>query len=230
MSRIAAEELPRPSSGAPAWGSTPQAPQYFVAASPARSAGRRGLGLALAGGLAVLAVGAMVYRGVSKDDSPTTLASGKGTSTTAVTATATAATVVGEGAAGNSALTAAELDAAYTAVFGVRGDAATLDCVGGQIGVEGGQAARLAHGEMLDFEEARTAFMPFVACASDEDFLAGMVPLTMQLFNQQADQTCIAGDLAAFADADRAEALALALTDPNLFASRLVDHFQPCAF
>ena len=225
MSRIAAEELPRPSSGAPVWGQAPQAPRYFVAASPARSAGRRGLGLALAGGLAVLAVAALVYRGVNKDDSPA-LASGKGTSTTTVTE----ATVVGDGAAGNSALTAAELDAAYTAVFGVRGDAAALDCVSGQIGVEGGQAARLAHGEMLDFEEARTAFMPFVACASDDDFLAGMVPLTMQLFNQQADQTCIAGDLAAFGDADRAEALALALTDPNLFASRLVDHFQPCAF
>jgi hypothetical protein len=229
MSRIAAEELPRPTSGAPVWGSTAQAAQYLVAASPGRPAGRRGLGLALAGGLAVLAIGALVYRGVSKDDG-TTVASGKGTGNTTVTATATAATVVGDGAAGNSALTAAELDAAYTAVFGVRGDAATLGCLGGQIGVEGGQAARLAHGEMLDFEEARTAFMPFVTCAPDDDFLAGMVPLTMQLFNQQADQTCIEGDLAAFGDADRAEALALALTDPNLFAGRLVDHFQPCAF
>jgi hypothetical protein len=99
-----------------------------------------------------------------------------------------------------------------------------------QIGVEGGQAARLAHGEMLDFEEAKTAFAPFVSCAPDGDFLAEMVPLTMQLFDQQADQSCIEGNLAAFGVADRAEALALALTDPTSFASRLVEYFQPCAF
>ena len=57
-----------------------------------------------------------------------------------------------------------------------------------------------------------------------------MVPVTMQLFGQQADSSCIEANLAAFAVPDRAEALALALTDPQLFGDRLFSYFQPCAF
>ena len=143
---------------------------------------------------------------------------------------ATEATVAGQGAAGNSALTTAELDAAYTAVFGVRGSATTLECVNSEIGLEGGQAARLARGEVLTFDEANAAFTPFVSCAPDADFNFGMVPVTMQLFGQQADSSCIEANLAAFAVPDRAEALALALTDPQLFGDRLFSYFQPCAF
>ena len=110
------------------------------------------------------------------------------------------------------------------------GSATTLECVNSEIGLEGGQAARLARGEVLTFDEANAAFTPFVSCAPDADFNFGMVPVTMQLFGQQADSSCIEANLAAFAVPDRAEALALALTDPQLFGDRLFSYFQPCAF
>jgi hypothetical protein len=118
MSRIAAEELPQPTSGAPVWGPAPLVPQYIATASPARSTRRHGLGLAVAGGLVALAVGTLVYRGLNKDDS--TAASGNrkttgtGTGTGTGNTTVTEATASGQGAAGNSTLTAAELDAAYS--------------------------------------------------------------------------------------------------------------------
>ena len=211
MSRIATEELPSPIVAH--WATSPLPP----VARPPR-AGRTGL--AIVGGLTLAVVGVLAVLGLRSDD----------TAATSTTEPATEATVAGPGAAGNSALTTAELDAAYTAVFGVRGSATTLECVNSEIGLEGGQAARLARGEVLTFDEANAAFTPFVSCAPDADFNFGMVPVTMQLFGQQADSSCIEANLAAFAVPDRAEALALALTDPQLFGDRLFSYFQPCAF
>jgi hypothetical protein len=153
------------------------------------------------------------------DDNTSTVGAGTRSSTTVV-----------QGAAGNSTLTMAEVGSAYVAVFGVQGDATTLSCVSNQIGAEGGQAARLAHGETLTFEEASAAFMPFVGCAPDADFDAGVVPTVMQLFGQQADVACIEDNATALGTADRAAALALAITDPSTFAQRLTEYFVPCSF
>lgn len=175
-------------------------------------------GVAVLGGLAAIAAGTFGFLQLRDDSSPA-VGAGAGTSSTPA-----------QGAAGNTALTAAELGSAYVAVFGVQADPTTLSCVGERLGAEGGQASRLARGEALTFEEASAAFMPFVTCAPDADFTAGVVPTVMQLFEQQADATCIEERSAALGAADRAAALALAITDPTTFAQQLTDYFVPCSY
>ena len=96
MSRIATEELPSPIVAH--WATSPLPP----VARPPR-AGRTGL--AIVGGLTLAVVGVLAVLGLRSDD----------TAATSTTEPATEATVAGQGAAGNSALTTAELDAAYTA-------------------------------------------------------------------------------------------------------------------
>ena len=105
-----------------------------------------------------------------------------------------------------------------------------MSCIDQQLGAEGGQAARLARGEALTFEEASVAFLSFVTCAPDADFNAVMVPMVLQLFGQNADAACIGSTATALGNADRAAALALALTDQTTFAQQLSSYFVPCAF
>jgi hypothetical protein len=52
----------------------------------------------------------------------------------------------------------------------------------------------------------------------------------MDLFGQQADATCIETNASAWGIADRAGALALAITDPASFAQQLTDYFVPCSY
>lgn len=221
MSRITADELPIPFTAVAPW---------EVAAQSAR---RRSAGFAMwaASGLAVFAFGVLAVHGLDRrgeapgndnvdrassdnrdsgnDDSGND-SSGDG------------------GSAGNATLSDDQLDAAYVTIFGTPGSGSTLDCIARAVGEDGGQAARLARGEMLTFPEAQAAFTPFVDCAPDVDFLAGMVPATLQALNQPADQTCIEENLAMFNVADRAEALALALTDIEGFSNALMTYFLPC--
>lgn len=193
----------------------PHLPVPIPAASTPRGPRR---GVALLGGLAAVAAGVFGFLQLRDDSSPT-VGAGAGTSSTAA-----------QGTAGNTALTTAELGSAYVAVFGVQADSTTLSCISQQLGTEGGQAARLARGETLTFEEASAAFTPFVSCAPDADFTAGVVPTVMSLFEQQADASCIEGNATALGTTDRSAALALALTDPTAFAEQLTDYFVPCAY
>lgn len=186
-----------------------------IPATPASRRSRRGV--ALLGGVAAVAAGLGYLQ--LHDDSPAKVGAAVGTSTTVV-----------QGSAGNTELTTSQLSSAYLAVFGVGADATTLSCIGQQLGAESGQAARLARGESLTFEEASAAFMPFVTCAPDADFTAGVVPTVMSLFEQQADATCIEALAAELGATDRAAALALAITDPTTFAQQLTDYFVPCSF
>jgi hypothetical protein len=199
-------------------GTTPWAAQLPVPIPALRSPRNSRRGAALVGAVAAVAAGVVGFLQL-RDDSPSTAGADSKTSTTVV-----------QGVAGNTALTTAELSNAYVAVFGVQGDSTTLSCIGSQLGSEGGEAARLANGELLTFEEASAAFMPFVTCAPDADFNAGVVPTVMQLFAQQADATCIEASASALGTTDRAAALALAITDPNAFAQQLGDYFAPCSY
>ena len=112
----------------------------------------------------------------------------------------------------------------------MRADGDTLACLSERIGAEGGQVARLAHGEALTFEEANASFLPFVGCASDAAFSAVIVPTAMHLFGQNADAACIESNATALGNADRAAALALALTQPTGFAQQLSNYFVTCAY
>lgn len=193
----------------------PHLPVPIPAASAPRGSRR---GVAVLGGLAAVAAGAFGFLQL-RDDPSHAVGAGVATSST-----------LAQGSAGNTALTAAELSSAYIAVFGVQGDSTTLSCISQQLGAEGGQAARLARGETLTFEEASEAFTPFVTCAPDADFNAGVVPTVMSLFEQQADASCIEASATALGTADRAAALALAITDPSTFAEQLSGYFAPCSF
>lgn len=216
MSRIAAEELPSPVA-APA----PQVVWAPLATAPAAAPARRS-GTALIGGLAVVAAGVFGFLQLRNDDSNTA-------SNPTVVTNATNA-VDGNGVAGNSALTEQQLSGAYTAIFGTTADSSTMGCLSQQIGTAGGEAARLAQGETLGYEQAKVGFVPFAACASDADFVGQLLAATVSLYPNGADQECVAIGLASFDVADRADALALALTRKSELGNRLYNYFIECAF
>jgi len=134
------------------------------------------------------------------------------------------------GVAANATLTTAEIGAAYSAVFGVVGSRASLDCVAAQIGDAGSQAVRLANGEALSLTEAQEAFTPFVACAPNADFLALMVPATSAVFDGQVDTTCVSDILVTFGVDGRAEARAVAYADATQFVDLLYSTFVQCSY
>ncbi len=144
--------------------------------------------------------------------------------------TTVAAPGVTDGTAGNASITQDELSAAYTTTFGVTGSASSLDCVATNMGGAGGQAERLARGELLTFAEATAAFTPFVSCAPDADFLAMMVPSAVQALGGNVDEACVSQRFLTLGTQGRAEARALALVDLTSFASRLQTGFADCAF
>lgn len=213
MSRIAAEELPSPVA-APA----PQVVWAPLATAPSAAPARRS-GTALIGGLAVAAAGVFGFLQLRNDDSNTA-----STTTIAVNAQSD------NGVAGNSALTEQQLSGAYTAIFGTTADSSTMGCLSQQIGTAGGEAARLAQGETLGYEQAKVGFVPFAACASDADFVGQLLAATVSLYPNGADQECVALGLASFDVADRADALALALTSKSELGNRLYNYFIECAF
>lgn len=230
MSRIAAEELPSPVATqavqVPQVGWAPQADQpaqvgwapLAPAPAPTTPPARRS-GVALIGGLAVVAAGVFGFLQLRDDDT-----SSAGTTTVAVNASG------GNGAAGNSGVTPEQLGDAFTYTFGTTADAATLSCLTQQIGTEGGQAARLAQGEVLTYAEAQQAFVPFVACATDADFVGQLLTPTVGLYANGADAECIALGLADFDVNERANALALAFTQPGELGNELFNYFTGCAF
>lgn len=216
MSRIAAEELPSPvAAPAPQATWAPLAPAPFVAPAPAPARRTR---LALIGGLAVAAVGVFGFLQLREDDSST-----GGTTTIAVDASGN------NGAAGNSGITQAELGSAFTDIFGTTADAATLSCLTQQVGTDGGQAARLARREALTYEEAKVAFVPFADCASDADFVGQLLTATVGLYQNGADEECVALGLAGLSVDERANALALALVQPGELGNQLFNYFAGCA-
>ena len=140
-------------------------------------------------------------------------------------------TNVTDGSVGNNTVSRDQLADAYAVTFGVPATAAALDCVAQQIGNGGGsQAERLALGEQLTFEQAQQAFTPFVACASDADFLTLMVPATVGAFGGQIDESCVASVFQTFGVAGRAQARALAWTDSAEYVRQLQATFVDCSF
>lgn len=213
MSRIAAEELPSPvavQAVQATW--APLAPAPPAAPAPARRAG-----LALIGGLAAVAAGVFGFLQLRDDGGSA------GNPTVTVTAS-------GDGVAGNSGITQAELGSAFTDIFGTTADAATLSCLTQQVGTDDGQAARLARREALSYEEARVAFVPFADCASDADFVGQLLAATVGLYQNGADEQCVALGLAELSVDDRANALALALVQPGELGNQLFNYFAGCAF
>lgn len=178
----------------------------------------------LVAGAAALAVAAVGWLVVRDDHGTSNNVAAPGVTNIANTADANG------GSAGNDAITRDELSAAYAATFGVTGSATALDCVATQMGGAGSQTERLAHGELLTFDEATAAFTPFVTCASDADFLAMMVPSAVEALGGNVDESCVTQRFLTFGVQGRAQARALALVDLAGFAASLQDTFADCAF
>ncbi|MDO8362713.1 MAG: hypothetical protein Q7V88_07440 [Actinomycetota bacterium] len=240
MSRIDANQLPTPEAPQPwapqPWGPhagaghpayPPAQPAYAPLATAPRPPATRNLALVVAGGVVALAIGAFAL--LNRDDHSAVAAPGS-TASTPANGNGTDGTGT-DGTAGNAAVTIEEIDNAYSQVFGLRAASTTLDCISSQIGAEGGQAARLANGDVLNFEETVSAFVVFVGCAPDDDFLARLVPATVQVLGGSADEACIADSLVMFRVGERAEALAEVwmVADEGLFAETLYNYFLPCA-
>ena len=77
--------------------------------------------------------------------------------------------------------------------------------------------------------DAQIGFTPFVACAPDEDFLALMVPATVEVFGGAVDPLCVGTIYATFGVDGRAEARALTYADQAQFVDRLFATFSECA-
>lgn len=224
MSNITANELPTPIIvRQPMYAPVPVAPL-----APVPSNGRRRVVMLAAAGLAALAIGGYAVRAQGSDSSTTTSAAVISNSVEP-TGNSTAAPT-GGGSAGNSSLTAAELDNAYQYVLGVQPSTATVACLDAAIGTNGGPIAKFAQGETLPADQAGAVFTPFATCAPDNDFLGLMLPVTMDALQQQADQACVSQGLTQLSLADRVTALQLAYSDAGQRANVFITFFEGCLF
>jgi hypothetical protein len=224
MSRIAAEELPTPVAvPAPQVGWAPQPGWAPLAAAPVAAApapARRSSAWLLIGGLAAAAAGIVGFLQVRGDDTSAA------TTSTLQTAGGNGS---GNGSAGNTAVSDQQLSSAFTAIFGTTADTATISCISGQIGDAGSQAARLAAGETLTYDQALEGFVPFADCASDADFVGQFLAVTVAQYANGADEECVANGLAGLSVQDRANALALALTSRDELNTQLFNYFAGCS-
>jgi len=259
MSRISADQLPTPfTAGLPDRSSmnwVPAAPPP-TAPSPATFGGapqqspqgqrppKRSLAVLVIGGVAVLALGGLSASAIGGDDRDPATTTHDRRDDTAETDDAdptdadptdvetadveTADVTDPSTAAAGEGLTRDEVASAYALVFGVTGSPETIDCVASGIGT-GSDAVRLVRGEALDFTHAESGFEPFVACAPDGDFLVLTVAAAAQVFGGQVDQACASQVLVSLGVADRAALHALALVDPDQFASQLYSLLNQCA-
>jgi len=234
---------PPPTAPSPAtFGGAPQQPPQ------GRRPPKRSLAVLVIGGVAVLALGGLSASAIGGDDrDPATTTHDRRDDTdetdqttdeaddttdadpTDIETNVEAADVTDPTtAAAGDALTRDEVASAYALVFGVTGSPDTIDCVASGIGT-GTDAVRLVRGEALDFTHAESGFEPFVACAPDGDFLVLTVAAAAQVFGGQVDQACASQVLVSLGVADRAALHALALVDPDQFASQLYSLLNQCA-
>ena len=121
-----------------------------------------------------------------------------------------------------------QVESAYVQLLGVPAAPPTLECLMSQM-PSSGAAVRLVRGEVATLEEAQSGFMPFVTCAPDEDFLALMVPATVEVFQGAVDVDCVTSIYLTFGILGRAEARALAYVDQVQFVDRVVMTFTECS-
>jgi hypothetical protein len=245
MPRISPDQLPTPFTPAPppewppapAWPPTPPAhaaPPVMVALQRhgpgANGRPKRSVAVLALSGLAVVALGALGAWAIGGDDGSRRddlLERDEDRDEPDTTDRVDDTIAVDAGADDGSTLSGTELDAAYATLFGVVGSPATLDCVAAQM-AGNDDALRLAQMASLSVTEAQSGFTPFVACAPDADFLALIVPATVEVLGSSADANCIGSIYLTFGIEGRAEARALTYADQQQFIDRLLVTFGQC--